>query len=109
MSKPPAPVGPRALRISRRALEPVDGFVALLATLAFGAEVALGIFRAKTPRRSDVVTMGGEHVLAATAVAGILPWSRLSPHQRPPRSGAPLGGLRLLMSSRVLPTGQGRR
>ena len=42
--------------------EPIDGFVALLAALAAGAEVALGIFRAESPRRSDVVTMEGEHV-----------------------------------------------
>ena len=41
---------------------PIDGFVALLAALAAGAEVALGIFRTESPRRSDVVTMEGAHV-----------------------------------------------
>jgi glucose-1-phosphate thymidylyltransferase len=43
---------------------PIDGFVALLAALASGAEVALGIFRGESPRRSDVVLMEGEHVTA---------------------------------------------
>jgi NDP-sugar pyrophosphorylase family protein len=42
--------------------DPIDGFVALLAALASGAEVALGIFRAESPSRSDVVTVEGEHV-----------------------------------------------
>ena len=42
--------------------DPIDGFVPLLAALASGAEVALGVFRAESPRRSDVVTMDGEHV-----------------------------------------------
>jgi len=42
--------------------DPVDGFVELLAALAAGAAVALGIFRAESPRRSDVVTMENEYV-----------------------------------------------
>jgi NDP-sugar pyrophosphorylase family protein len=38
--------------------EPRDGFARLLAALQ-AAEVALGIFRAEAPRRSDVVTLAG--------------------------------------------------
>jgi NDP-sugar pyrophosphorylase family protein len=42
--------------------DPIDGFVELLAALDGGATVALGIFRAESPRRSDVVTMENEYV-----------------------------------------------
>jgi glucose-1-phosphate thymidylyltransferase len=42
--------------------DPIDGFVELLAALAAGATVALGIFRAESPRRSDVITMENEYV-----------------------------------------------
>jgi NDP-sugar pyrophosphorylase family protein len=44
--------------------QPRDGFVPLLEALQRGASVALGIFRAAEPRRSDVVTLEGDRVTA---------------------------------------------
>jgi NDP-sugar pyrophosphorylase family protein len=43
---------------------PDDGFAALLAALGPGVDVALGIFRAEAPSRSDVVTLDAERVSA---------------------------------------------
>jgi hypothetical protein len=42
--------------------EPLEGFARLLAKLEPGVEVALGIFRAEDPERSDVVTLEGDRV-----------------------------------------------
>jgi NDP-sugar pyrophosphorylase family protein len=44
--------------------EPLEGFARLLAKLEPGFEVALGIFRAEDPGRSDVVTLEGDRVTA---------------------------------------------
>jgi NDP-sugar pyrophosphorylase family protein len=44
--------------------QPLDGFVRLLAVLGPGVAVALGIFRAEDPERSDVVSLEGDRVTA---------------------------------------------
>jgi NDP-sugar pyrophosphorylase family protein len=41
---------------------PEDGFAQLLAALGPGVDIALGIFRAQEPARSDVVALEGERI-----------------------------------------------
>jgi glucose-1-phosphate thymidylyltransferase len=53
--------------------EPEDGYVRLVAELARGADVALGVFRFDEPERSEVVTFGDDGAVTAVAVRPLDP------------------------------------